>query len=218
MAAKGAASIATGAACIVLAFFANTLQSVFGKFVETQLSVQMFTWGTFLGALLIMIPIVASRGFKDLPTQVATFHLLRGATGIAGFLLFIAAAQLTSLVNANVLLNTTPIFIPLLALLVLGQKISSKIWLAIALGFAGMISVVKPDASLFTNPGNLVALAAGFVTAIEFLVVKHLDETETPITQMFYFLLIGTACSTALVLGKFQAITSEQFWLMVATA
>lgn len=211
-------SLAIGAIFIVLAFFANTLQSVFGKFVASGLSVEMFTWGTFLGALVIMVPILALRGFRDLPTQVAKYHLLRGATGISGFLLFIAAAQLTNLVNANVLLNTTPIFIPLLALLFLGQKISSKLWVAIAMGFAGMVIVVKPDASLFTNPGNLVALGAGFVTAIEFLVVKHLDETESPITQMFYFLLIGTICSTFLALGKFQAITHQQLTVMVATA
>jgi hypothetical protein len=56
------------------------------------------------------------------------------------------------------------------------------------------------------------------VTAIEFLVVKHLDETETPITQMFYFLLIGVICSSFLVLGKFQAITYQQLTIMVATA
>ena len=86
------------------------------------------------------------------------------------------------------------------------------------MGFAGMVIVVKPDASLFTNPGNLVALRAGFVTAIEFLMVKHLDEKETPITQMFYFLLIGVICSSFLVLGKFQAITHQQLTIMVATA
>ena len=215
---KARTSLAIGAIFIVLAFFANTLQSVFGKFVASGMSVELFTWGTFLGALVIMIPVLALRGFRDLPTQVGKYHLLRGVTGISGFLLFIAAAQLTNLVNANVLLNTTPIFIPLLALLFLGQKISSKLWVAIAMGFAGMVIVVKPDASLFTNPGNLVALGAGFVTAIEFLVVKHLDETETPITQMFYFLLIGAICSTFLALGKFQPITHQQLTVMVATA
>lgn len=209
--------ILIGSVLIVLAFLANTVQSVFGKYIEAQLSVEMFTWVTFLSALIIMLPIVAARGFKDLPTQAGKFHLLRGATGIAGFLLFIGAAQLTSLVNANVLLNTTPIFIPIIALLFLGQKVDRKLWLAIAMGFAGMVIIVKPDASIFTNPGNLVGLAAGLVTAIEFLAVKHLDETDSPITQMFYFLLIGTACSTLIVMSKFQAITHEQMLVMVAT-
>ncbi len=210
-------SLLLGSIFLVLAFLANTIQSVFGKFLEAQLSVEMFTWVTFLSALIILTPIVAARGFKDLKTNAIKFHLIRGCTGIAGFLLFIAAAQLTSLVNANVLLNTTPIFIPLLALLVLRTKIDSRLWMAIALGFAGMVIIVKPDSTIFTNPGNLLGLTAGFVTAIEFLAVKHLDETDSPITQMFYFLLIGTVFSSLLVMGKMQAINHEQALIMLAT-
>jgi drug/metabolite transporter (DMT)-like permease len=214
---KISAPLTLGAIYIVLAFLANTTQSVFGKFLGAQLSVEMFTWVTFLSALIIVLPIAGLRGFRDLPTKAGWFHLLRGVTGITGFFLFIAAAQLTSLVNANVLLNTTPIFIPILAMLFLGQNIRKTIWLAIGLGFAGMVIVVKPDASLFTNPGNLVALAAGFATAIEFLAVKRLDETDSPITQMFYFLLIGAICSTFATLGKFQAISAQQALILIAT-
>ncbi|MEN9877818.1 MAG: hypothetical protein RLZZ158_857 [Cyanobacteriota bacterium] len=210
-------SLLLGSTFLVLAFLANTIQSVFGKVLEAQLSVEMFTWVTFLSALVIITPIAGSRGFKDLKTNVIKIHLIRGGTGIAGFLLFIAAAQLTSLVNANVLLNTTPIFIPLLALLFLHTKIDRKLWIAIALGFAGMVIVVKPDSTIFTNPGNLLGLTAGFVTAVEFLAVKHLDETESPITQMFYFLLIGTIFSSLLVIGKLQAINHEQALIMLAT-
>ena len=178
-------SLLLGSIFLVLAFLANTIQSVFGKFLEAQLSVEMFTWVTFVSALVILIPIVAARGFKDLKTEVIKTHLVRGGTGIAGFLLFIAAAQLTSLVNANVLLNTTPIFIPILALIFLKTRINRQLWIAIGLGFAGMVIIVKPDATILTNPGNILGLAAGFVTAIEFLEVKKLDETDSPITQMF---------------------------------
>ena len=210
-------SLLLGSIFLVLAFLANTIQSVFGKVLEAQLSVEMFTWVTFLSALIIIIPIAGSRKFKDLKTNAFKVHLLRGGTGIAGFLLFIAAAQLTSLVNANVLLNTTPIFIPLLALLFLHTKIDKKLWVAIALGFAGMVIIVKPDSTIFTNPGNLLGLSAGFVTAVEFLAVKQLDETESPITQMFYFLLIGTILSSLLVIGKIQPINHEQALIMLAT-
>ncbi|MCF8135488.1 MAG: DMT family transporter [Synechococcus lacustris] len=210
-------SLLLGSIFLVLAFLANTIQSVFGKFLEAQLSVEMFTWVTFVSALVILIPIVAVRRFKDLKTEVIRTHLVRGGTGIAGFLLFIAAAQLTSLVNANVLLNTTPIFIPILALIFLKTRINRQLWIAIGLGFAGMVIIVKPDATILTNPGNILGLAAGFVTAIEFLAVKKLDETDSPITQMIYFLLIGSILSTVLVLGKLQPINYEQALIMLAT-
>jgi drug/metabolite transporter (DMT)-like permease len=119
--------------------------------------------------------------------------------------------------NANVLLNTTPIFIPLLAMAFLHNRINRQLWLAIAMGFAGMVIIVKPSATIFTDPGNLLGLLAGFVTAIEFLAVKKLDESDSPITQMFYFLLIGTVICSFLVAGKFQAITASHMLIMLAT-
>ena len=178
-------SLWTGAIFIVLAFLANTTQSVFGKYVDAQLSVQLFSFGTFLVAFVLVLLLAAVRRFRDLPTSKGGYHLLRGITGIAGFTLFIAAAQLTSLVDTNVLVNTTPIFIPILALLFLHQRVSWQVWLAIVIGFAGMVVVVRPDASILSNPGNLVALGAGFVTAIEFLAVNKLDATESPLTVLF---------------------------------
>ena len=109
-------SLMIGSIFIVLAFLANTIQSVFGKAIESEVSVEMFSWVTFLSALVVVTVIVGLRRFRDLKTNVLPIHLLRGGTGISGFLLFISAAQMTSLMNANVLLNTTPIFIPLLAM------------------------------------------------------------------------------------------------------
>ena len=210
-------SLMIGSIFIVLAFLANTIQSVFGKAIESEVSVEMFSWVTFLSALVVVTIIVALRRFRDLKTTVQPMHLLRGGTGISGFLLFIGAAQATSLMNANVLLNTTPIFIPLLAMAFLHNRINRQLWLAIAMGFAGMVIIVKPSATIFTDPGNLLGLLAGFVTAIEFLAVKKLDESDSPLTQMFYFLLIGTVICSFLVAGKFQAITASHMLIMLAT-
>jgi drug/metabolite transporter (DMT)-like permease len=210
-------SLMIGSVFIVLAFLANTIQSVFGKAIESEVSVEMFSWVTFLSALVVVTIIVALRRFRDLKTKVLPMHLLRGGTGISGFLLFIGAAQATSLMNANVLLNTTPIFIPLLAMAFLHNRINRQLWLAIAMGFAGMVIIVKPSATIFTDPGNLLGLLAGFVTAIEFLAVKKLDESDSPLTQMFYFLLIGTVICSFLVAGKFQAITASHMLIMLAT-
>jgi len=210
-------SLMIGSIFIVLAFLANTVQSVFGKAIEREVSVEMFSWVTFLSALVVVTIIVTLRRFRDLKTTVLPMHLLRGGTGISGFLLFIGAAQATSLMNANVLLNTTPIFIPLLAMAFLQNRINRQLWQAIALGFAGMVIIVKPSATIFTDPGNILGLMAGFVTAIEFLAVKKLDESDSPLTQMFYFLLIGTVICSFLVAGKFQAISMSHLLIMLAT-
>jgi drug/metabolite transporter (DMT)-like permease len=210
-------SLWLGAVLITLAFFSNTTQSVFGKYVEPVASAQLFTFGSFLIALVLVFLFVLFRGFKDLPTQKITLHSVRAVTGIAGFALFMAASQLTSLHVANVLVNTTPIFIPIIALIFLKERIAWQVWSAIAIGFVGVVAVVQPSAAMLANPGALLALAAGFVTAIEFIAVHYLDETESPITQIFYFLLIGTALSGLLSIGHFQLLPLWALLMMAVT-
>jgi drug/metabolite transporter (DMT)-like permease len=211
-------SVARGAALLVAAFLANTLQSAFARAVGTAMDALMFTWLTFVLALILLIPLLAVRGGRDLPTRVFPLHLLRGAMGMGGFLLFMSAAKLVNLVNANVLLNTTPMFIPLLAWLVLRQRIPASLWKALAVGFAGMVIVVQPNASLLDKPGDLLGLAAGFVCAIEFLAVKALGRTESALTQLVYFLTIGGLVSTLMMVGGFHSITPEQFLWVLASA
>ncbi|WP_255145031.1 DMT family transporter [Synechococcus sp. ATX 2A4] len=197
-------SLLLGAALLVLAFLANTAQSAFGKALGSGMGPVQFTWLTFVIALALILPWVLWRGGRDLRTSVPLLHLLRSCTGLTGFFLFITAARLVNLVNANVLLNTTPLFIPLLGLLVLGQQVPRALWGCLGIGFAGMVIVVQPNASLLTRPGDLLGLAAGLLCAVEFLAVKRLDRTEAPLTQMIYFLLIGSAGSTVAILGPLR--------------
>ncbi len=211
-------SVARGAALLVAAFLANTFQSAFARAVGAAMDALMFTWLTFVLALILLIPLLAVRCGRDLPTRVLPLHLLRGGMGMGGFLLFMSAAKLVNLVNANVLLNTTPLFIPLLAWLFLRQRIPPGLWKALAVGFAGMVIVVQPNASILDKPGDLLGLAAGFVCAIEFLAVKALDRSESALTQLFFFLTIGSLVASLMMVGHFHSITLDQFLLVLASA
>jgi drug/metabolite transporter (DMT)-like permease len=213
-----APSVVKGAALLVAAFLANTFQSAFARAVGAGMDAVMFTWLTFILALILLIPFLLLRRGRDLPTHVFPLHLLRGGMGMAGFLLFMAAAQLVNLVNANVLLNTTPMFIPLMAWLVLKQRIPANLWKALAVGFTGMVIVVQPNATILDKPGDLLGLAAGLVCAVEFLTVKALNKTESAFTQLAYFLVIGGLVSTMMMIGHFHAISLPQFLLVSASA
>lgn len=213
---KGA--MVKGSLLLVAAFLANTLQSAFSRAVGSGMDALAFTWLTFLLALILLVPVLVARRGRDLPSTALHLHLLRGGTGMGGFLLFMTAAKLVNLVNANVLLNTTPLFIPLLAWLVLKQRIPRNLWIALAVGFAGMVIVVKPNASILDQPGDLLGLAAGLVCAVEFLTVKGLNRTESPLTQLWYFLTIGTGISSIAMVGHVQAISLGQGLLVLASA
>lgn len=216
--ASGNRSMLRGALLLVAAFLANTLQSALGRAVGEGMDAEMFTWLTFVLASCLLIPLLVIRRGRDLPTRALPWHLLRAATGMLGFLLFITAARLVNLVNANVLLNTTPLFIPLLAWLVLRQRIAGLLWWALAIGFAGMVIVVQPNAAVINQPGDLLGLAAGLVCAVEFLTVKALNRTESALTQLAYFLGLGSVGSSLLALGHIHAVSLNQLLLALGSA
>lgn len=139
----------------------------FGKSLGSGMDAMPFTWLTLMIAPGRILPWLLLRGGCEPRTRV--LHLLRSSTGLAGFFRFTIAARLVNLVNANVLLNTTPPFIPLLGLVVLSQQVPRTLWGCLGIGFAGMVMVVQPNASLLTRTGDLLGLAAGLLCAVEFV-------------------------------------------------
>ncbi|NEP16203.1 MAG: DMT family transporter [Leptolyngbya sp. SIO4C1] len=211
-------NLSLGAALLTAGFLANTLQGAFGKVAQETISAAQFIWLTLCIALLLLLPVVLWRGAATLKTQVFRYYVLRGLFGLGGFYLFVLGANLGSLVNANVLLNTTPIFIPILALLFLGKQVSNGLWGAIALGFIGLAMVLQPTAALLQEPGNLIALGAGLSAAVEFLTVRWLNKTESPLAQVTYYLLIGNVLAAPLALWQWQTPDLRTWGFILATA
>jgi drug/metabolite transporter (DMT)-like permease len=132
--------------------------------------------------------------------------------------LFIWAAGIGSLVNANVLLNTTPVFIPVIGALVLGKQISLKLWGAISLGFLGLLLVVQPGTELLRDPANLIGLGAGLAAAVEFLTVRWLNQTQSPLSQTLYYLLIGSILTAPIALAQWQPLDLRTMEFVAAAA
>ncbi|MEL6556227.1 MAG: DMT family transporter [Cyanobacteria bacterium J06621_11] len=206
-------SLLTGAALITAGFFANTVQGALGKQILDAIAPGQFLWLLITLALLILLPLTIWRSPEDIQAawnrQTMTFYLLRAVFGLLGFYLFVWAAGLGSLVSATVLLNTTPVFIPIIGALFLDKQISKKLWGAIALGFIGLLLVVQPSHELLQDPANLLGLGAGLSAAIEFLTVRQLSRTQTPLVQTLYYLLVGFVLMAPIAIWQWQPLTSS---------
>lgn len=215
-------SLILGASLITAGFLANTIQGALGKTAQNAIEPGQFLWLLIIMALAVLIPIELARGGRDLAAgwnrEIFPYYLLRAVFGLSGFYLFVWAAGLGSLVNANVLLNTTPVFIPVIGVLVLGKEISEKLWGAIALGFVGLLLVVQPNADLLSNPANLLGLGSGLSAAIEFLSVRRLSQTQSSLGQTLYYLLIGSVLLAPVALWQWQPLTIDALKLVAAAA
>ncbi|AMY70286.1 DMT family transporter [Frigidibacter mobilis] len=119
-------------------------------------------WQIFVIRSLIVIPCllaVAGRGALRLP-QAAGWVALRSAMLVAMWVCYYLALPHLSLPAAAAAYYTLPIFITLFSALVIGERISRTGWIAVALGFAGVLLILRPGPDDFNGFALLPLIAA----------------------------------------------------------
>ena len=89
-------------------------------------------------------------GWSGFKTKIISIHLIRGVIMCLPFLGGVYALHYVSLSLYSTLLNTSPFFLVLLASFWLNEPVSPKIWLAVALGFIGVLICLKPGWESFS--------------------------------------------------------------------
>ena len=112
-------------------------------------------------------------------------YLLRTAIGIVSmFCGFWAIAHLP-LALAISLTYSSPIFVTLAAIVMLGEKVRARRWSAVALGFLGVLIIVHPWSHAF-SAGSLVAVAAAMLSALVAIQIKQLSAIDKADTIVFW--------------------------------
>jgi drug/metabolite transporter (DMT)-like permease len=127
--------------------------------------------------------------------------VLRGLVGSAALFCVYAAVMHLPLAAATVLQYLYPTFTGLLAWLLLGERLGRRVLLAMGLGWLGVLLVAQPAASSALPPAWVaVAVAGALLTAVAYVSVRRLAESEHPAVIIFYFPLVAVPMSLPLVL------------------
>jgi len=147
-----------------------------------------------LVALVAMLPFIWRAGPGVLRSNHLGIHLTRGTAG--GIAMICAFYTLTKipLADFTALSFTTPLFILLLAALILGERVGARRWSAVGVGFLGVLVMTRPGAGAF-DPNALGALVMAIGIAIAVVLVKRLPPSESQVTMLTYFSLVSMAIS-----------------------
>ena len=188
-----------GSLLALLAFFA---MAVFGILTNQAYQSGGAIWVSFLTYATATVGItgfILPYGFSFLKPQKTSYLIGRAVFGTAASFLYMLSLHYIPIVNATLLFNTAPIFIPLLMVLWLKKTISRKVWGAVFLGFIGIAVIIKPGLSLFTDPGNLLGLLSGASLAVAYLLIKLLTATDPGYRIIFYYFALGTLLQVPLL-------------------
>ena len=182
------------------------------KQLSVQLPNEMVVFFRSAMGLLVLLPWVWRRGFGHLKTQRWRGHLLRGLAGVSAMYCFFYTIGHLPLAEAVLLNYSTPLFVPFISVLWLGEKIAHRLWLPIGIGFAGILLILKPGLALFT-PVSLVGVASGILAALAMVSIRRLTRSEPTLRIIFYFSVVSTAVSAMPLIWRWQSPAPQLWWL-----
>jgi len=163
---------------------------------------------------LIVIGSVALRhGAAVLRTHRLGEHVWRNVAHFGGqFGWFFAIATLP-LAEVFAIEFTIPVWTALLAAVFLGERLTRARGIALALGLAGVLLVLRPGVAI-VQVGALAALGSALAYAVAHLLTKRLTTTEAPLAIVFYMTAVQLPLGLVGALPQWQPVTTAQLpWL-----
>jgi len=204
-----------GIALTVFAYFAFSVSDAITKWLVADLSVWQVLFFRSLTIVLLLLaigrgPLLArarrSPARRDL--------LLRSVVLLSAWLCFYTAARDLQLAELVTLYFAAPLIVTLLAVPLLGERVTLPRWLAVTVGFVGVVVACDPGGVSFTWASAL-ALFAAALWAFSFILIRRIARREQTLVQMLWgngFFLIPTGFALPLV---WQMPTLEQWGLML---
>ena len=176
------------------------------------LSNEMLVFMRNLLGLFIIAPLLLRYGIREFRTEIYPLHLLRATLGLSAMYCFFYVLAELALADAMLLKMTAPIFMPLIALLWLRERVSQLAVLAIPLGFVGVGLVLRPDGDMSWIA--LIGLLGGLLAAMAKVTVRRLGRSESSSRIVFYFSLNASLLSAAPLLWAWQMPTPTEWGLL----
>lgn len=205
---------ALGGILIVVAFLCVAIMSALGK-AATNVSTGTIVFFQNFVSLLLFLPWVFRHGAFSVKTSRTWLHILRAGSGLLSQVLMFAAVKKMPLMNAVLLTNSAPLFIPLITWAWLKEKISGIVWASLLVGFVGVILILKPSAALISNPAALIATSAAVFSAFALVTVNRLSSTETTQRILFYYFLISSVASAPFAVMGWHAPTQREWMYLI---
>ncbi|HYN82923.1 MAG TPA: DMT family transporter [Gemmatimonadaceae bacterium] len=154
-------------------------------------------------------------GYRQLLHVRFGLHAIRGGLGILMLATFAFALRSLPLTEAYAIFFVAPLLITILAVVILKEQVDWTRWAAIAIGFLGVLIVLRPTgAGAMTIPG-LAILGCAVAYAFTAITVRILGRTDTTESMMFWLTLTVGVGAGLIALPEWRPIRPEH-WLVIA--
>ncbi len=145
-------------------------------------------------------------------------HLLRGLIGVLMLTLFTTALRTLGLAEVYTIGFVAPLLITMLAIPLLGERVSPRHWVAIAVGFVGVVVALRPSQAVFLTTGTLAALAAAVGYALFSVLGRLISRTEPSASLVLWTTASMAVFGGLLALPDWAPVRAEHALLLAGLA
>lgn len=164
--------------------------------------------------LLLMVPFVIRTRGAPLRTKNHKSYAVRGLCGFTFLMTYFTGAALIPVAQSQALIFTSPLWATLLAVAFLGERVRTRRIVALAIGFAGALIILRPGVVEVSLGALLVLIGAG-ANATSNMIMKFTTRSDHPDTAVVYLMLYVTPMMIVPALFVWTWPTLEQLALLV---
>jgi len=192
-------------------FFSITIGLV--RYISESINAYEQTFFRHIIGILILTPFVIRAGLPSIRTHQIRLNIFRNLVGNGGTTLSFLSVTMISLTDSLTLHFTLPIFATLFAIFLLRERVGYHRWIAMLIGFVGVLIVLRPGFQVM-NYGMLAALGAAACFGLSDVLLRKLSRTDLTLSIVFYSFFIQVPFSLPLAVMNWATPTSmELFWL-----
>lgn len=213
----GRGGVGAGMILAIVGFLLLPVGDAIGKYlVEQDVRVLQITWGRWFFHSLLLTPIVLVR-FRSHAFRVSNpfVQLLRASMLAMATVFFFSAVGHIPLADATAVLFVAPLIVVALSTVFLKERVGIRRWAAVAIGFAGVLLIVRPGAETLRF-GAVLALGAAFCFAFYLLFTRRAAGHAPPIVALWWMGLTGMVLTSFFAIPGWEQPTVEQ-WILMAS-
>lgn len=195
------------AGCLVFA-----VQDGLSRYLAENVSVYMIVMLRFwmFGTLALVLAARHKNGFRAAAhTEFPVLQMLRALLLIVEIWVIMFAFVKLGLIATHAVFVCYPLIVAALSVPILGEKVGWRRWLAIFVGFIGVLVIINPGASVISL-WTLLPLASATMFAAYALLTRYVARGDAASVSFFWTGVGGAVISTPMGLWHWQAVTGEQ--------
>ena len=184
------------------------------KRLAGELAVVQITWTRYVVFVLMAFLLTTRIRGASFYVRAPWLQAARGMCLVGSSLLFILGIRDVGLAEATTIGFIGPILVTCLSIPLLGEKVDTRRWIALAAGMLGVLVVLRPGTGTF-HPEALYRVASALFWSVGVILTRRMVATERAETTMFWSAVSGLVVLSAIIPFHFVRPTAMQLALSI---